>query len=159
MSNPKLAFSNFFKTMDSVRDLAFPEIKVKAKLTKFKHNPWMSSGLKVSKKRKDALFAKKVKCPSDNNVSIFKLYNKLYNKVRRSAKKMYYDNQIVKTPTTTSIQLNTTTIDVGFDTIMTVHTHHPPTRQELYPSYTNHAEQCKLTQSYIIILDYLRQLS
>ena len=55
----------------------------------------MSSGLKVSKKRKDALFAKKVKCPSDNNVSIFKLYNKLYNKVRRSAKKMYYDKQFI----------------------------------------------------------------
>ena len=32
---------------------------------------------------------------------------------------------IVKTPTTTSIQLNTTTIDVGFDTIMTVLTHPP----------------------------------
>ena len=31
----------------------------------------------------------------------------------------------VKTPTTSSIQLNTTTIDVGFDTIMTVHTTHP----------------------------------
>ena len=42
----------------------------------------------------------------------------------------------VKTPTTTSIQLNTTTIDVGFDTIMTVH-HHPtppPPTQELYVS-------------------------
>ena len=38
--------------------------------------------------------------------------------------------QIVKAPTTTSIQLNTTTIEVGFDTIMTVHTppHHPPPR-------------------------------
>ena len=32
------------------------------------------------------------------------------------------NSSIVKTPTTTSIQLITTTIDVGFDTIMTVHT-------------------------------------
>ena len=47
---------------------------------------------------------------------------------------------IVKTPTTTSIQLNTTTIDVGFDTIMTVHTTY-------------------LRQLSLIILDYLRQLS
>ena len=40
---------------------------------------------------------------------------------------------IVKTPTTTSIQLNTTTIDVGFDTIMTVHTHPPTTHTGTLP--------------------------
>ena len=91
--DPQIAFSNFFKTMDSIHDLAFPEIKMKSRPIKFKHNPWMSSGLKVSKKRKDALFAKKVKCPSDNNIDIFKVYNKLYNKVRRAAKRMYYDKQ------------------------------------------------------------------
>ena len=51
-------------------------------------------------------------------------------------------NNIVKTPTTTSIQLKTTSTAVGFDTIMTVHTHptHPGTL--LYS-----AGQCKLTQS------------
>ena len=32
---------------------------------------------------------------------------------------------IVKTPTTTSIQLKATSTAVGFDTIMTLH-HHPP---------------------------------
>ena len=90
-SDPKIAFFNFFQTMDSVRDLAFPKVKVKSRLVKFKHNPWMSGGLKISKKRKDALFAKKVRCPSDNNKNIFKVYNKLYNKVRRCAKKMYYE--------------------------------------------------------------------
>ena len=66
---------------------------------------------------------------------------------------------IVKTPTTTSIQHNTTTIDVGFDTIMTVHTthpppHHPGTLPQLYTAQG----QCKLTQSLTAILDYLRQL-
>ena len=65
---------------------------------------------------------------------------------------------IVKTPTTTSIQLNTTTIDVGFDMIMTVHHPTHPT-QELYLSYIQQTMQCKLTQSLTILLDYLRQLS
>ena len=50
--DPKIAFSNFFQTIDSVRDLAFPEIRVKSKPIKFKHNPWMSQGLKISKKKK-----------------------------------------------------------------------------------------------------------
>ena len=37
--DPKIAFSNFFQKIDSARDLAFPEIKVKSKPIKFKHNP------------------------------------------------------------------------------------------------------------------------
>ena len=74
--DPKTAFSNYFQTMDSVRDLAFPEINVKTKAIKFRHNPWMSKGLMISKKRKEILFSKKVKCPSDINVRQFKLYNK-----------------------------------------------------------------------------------
>ena len=61
----------------------------------------------------------------------------------------HYFHHFVKTPTTTSIQLNTTTIDVGFDMIMTVHTTHPttPPHQELYISTTGAPGQCKLTQS------------
>ena len=39
---------------------------------------------------------------------------------------------IVKTPTTTSIQLKATSTAVGFDTIMTLHHHHhPPTYPKL----------------------------
>ena len=56
----------------------------------------MSGGLKISQKRKEILFAKKIKCSSDINTNQFKLYNKIYNKLRRSAKKMYYDKQFLK---------------------------------------------------------------
>ena len=94
--DPKNAFSNFFQKIDSARDLAFPEIRVKQKSIKFKHNPWMSKGMKISKKRKDALFARKVKNSCDKNINEYRDYNKLYNKVRRSAKKLYYDKQFTK---------------------------------------------------------------
>ena len=67
--------------------------------------------------------------------------------------------KIVKTPTTTSIQLNTTTIDVGFDTIMTVHHHPTPPHPGTLPQQTQQTVQCKLTQSLTILFDYLRQLS
>ena len=93
---PKSAFGNFFQIIDSARDLAFPEIRVKQKPIKFKHNPWMSKGLKISKKRKDVLFARKVKHSCDKTINEYKDYNKLYNKVRRSAKKLYYDKQFVQ---------------------------------------------------------------
>ena len=41
---------------------------------------------------------------------------------------------VVKTPTTTSIQLNTTSTAVGFDTIMTVHTHPTQTQETVQGS-------------------------
>ena len=53
----------------------------------------MTQGLKISQTNKEKLFAKKVKCPSESNVEKFKQYNKLYNKLRRCAKKIYYDQQ------------------------------------------------------------------
>ena len=46
--------------------------------------------------------------------------------------KSYNNFVIVETPTTTSIQLKTTSTAVGFDTIMTVHT--PPTHHRNSPS-------------------------
>ena len=49
--------------------------------------------LEIYTKRKEKLFAKKIKRPSNTNIENFKLYNKTYNKVRRAAKKLYYKNQ------------------------------------------------------------------
>ena len=94
--NPKIAFENFFEIFYSARDLSFPEVKIKQKPKKFKNNPWMSQGLIKSQKRKEKLFAKKVKCPTIDNTETFKLYNSVYNKVRRAAKKMFYDKQFKK---------------------------------------------------------------
>ena len=94
--SPKLAFDNFFELINSARDVAFPEIKVKQKVQNFTHCPWMSKGLIVSQKRKEKLFAKKVKNPTNSNKQTFKTYNTMYNKLRRAAKKMYYNKQFDK---------------------------------------------------------------
>ena len=92
-NNPDKAFKNFFETFYSARDISFPEVKVKKKSVKFVHSPWMSSGLKISQKRKEKLFSRKVKSPSSQNINNFKAYNKLYNKLRRAAKIQYFDKQ------------------------------------------------------------------
>ena len=86
----------FFEILNSARDLSFPEVKVKQKPTRFKHSPWMSQGLKISQKRKEKLFARKLKCPNKENIDKFQIYNKIYNKLRRTAKKLYYDKQFKK---------------------------------------------------------------
>ena len=94
--SPKLAFDNFVELINSARDVAFPEIKVKQKVQNFTHCPWMSKGLIVSQKRKEKLFTKKVKNPTNSYKQTFKTYNTMYNKLRRAAKKMYYNKQFDK---------------------------------------------------------------
>ena len=69
---PKLAFDSFFETFNSARDMAFPEIVAKPKSNKFSYSPWMTPGLRVSQKRKEKLFAKKIKNPSEVNKDIFR---------------------------------------------------------------------------------------
>ena len=39
------------------------------------------------------MFSKKIKCLSNLHIQKFKDYNKIYNKLRRAAKKQYYDQQ------------------------------------------------------------------
>ena len=91
-----MAFENFYEKFNLARDIAFPEVKVKQKSIRFIHSPWMSRGLLVSQKRKEKLFAKKLKFPNAENIEKFKIYNKMYCKIRRAAKKLYYDNQFTK---------------------------------------------------------------
>ena len=92
-TNPKLAFENFFEIINSSRDIAFPVITVKPKPLKFRHSPWMTVGLKTSQKTKEKLFARKIKCPNIINIEKFKTFNTIYNKLRRAAKKLFYDKQ------------------------------------------------------------------
>ena len=61
------------------------------------------------------------------------------DKVESLEEKQKEMSDIVKIPTTTSIQLNTTTIDVGFDMIMTVHTHPPPPRNSTSAAHSRQA--------------------
>ena len=94
--SPDLAFKNFFEKINFAVDLHFPMTRIKMTSKKFKHSPWMTSGLFISHKRKEKLFAKRKKCPSAENISTFKTYNNLYNKTRRAAKKYHYENQFSK---------------------------------------------------------------
>ena len=45
---------------------------------------------------KERLFSRKLRCPNKENVDKFQIYNKIYNKIRRAAKKLYYDKQFKK---------------------------------------------------------------
>ena len=80
--NPKDSFSNFVEKINAAVDLSFPEINIKPGPRKFKHSPWMTSGLIISHKQNENLFAKKLKNPSKSNIESFQSYNNIYSKLR-----------------------------------------------------------------------------
>ena len=94
--NPKNAFNNFFEVIDESVNIAFPEISVKVSQKNAPINPWMTQGLLISRKHKEKLFTKKLNNPSPNNVTNFKKFNVLYNKLLRLAKKVHYDNKFTE---------------------------------------------------------------
>ena len=53
----------------------------------------MTSGLLISSKTKNKLFSKKMKSPSPLNTLKFQVFNTIFNKCKRAAKKLFYFTQ------------------------------------------------------------------
>ena len=92
-NRPLNAYSLFFEHIDSSFDLAFPLIQIRNNISKIPLNPWMTRGLLLSRKHKDKLGVKKLRNPTDYNIKNFKIFNSIYNKVIRIARKKYYENK------------------------------------------------------------------
>jgi len=77
-------------------NLHFPTVKLK--FNKKHHNlePWMSSGLLVSRLQKFALSSIYSKDPTNHNKSVYTTYRNLYNSLVRAAKKLYFDREFEK---------------------------------------------------------------
>jgi hypothetical protein len=60
----------------------------------------MTAGLLVSRCRKLKLQKTAISVPSLENISAFKVYRNLYNKVMRASKKLYYSNNLAKAKNT-----------------------------------------------------------
>ena len=52
--------------------------------------------IKKFSKRKEKLFAKKIRCPNSQNIEKFKVFKRMYCKIRRAAKKLHYNKQFTK---------------------------------------------------------------
>ena len=58
--------------------------------------PLMNPGLLISHSKKEKLFLKKLKNPTPQNINAFKVYNKTYNKICWTAKKLFYDSKFTE---------------------------------------------------------------
>ena len=87
---PKIAFKMFEDNINSCFEKAFPlENKIITKRNT-PREPWMTAGILTSRKTKNKLAAKKSINPSEDNINLFKTYNKAYRSTIRYAKSKHY---------------------------------------------------------------------
>ena len=84
------AYNKFLNIYHKSYEQAFPLKTIKQKSKYTKQQPWMTEGLLASSIKKNKLFKLKLKTPTDANISKYKDYCTIYNKLRRQAKRNHY---------------------------------------------------------------------
>ena len=92
-NRPKQAFEKFFERLDVCGDMAFPIVEQKISKRVCPLKPWMTSGLLKSRRQKEKLAAKKMRCPTLINIENYRVFNSIYNKIKRAAIKLYYEGK------------------------------------------------------------------
>ena len=90
--SPDEAYNCFMKIYSNAFDTSFPIKTITPKQTLIKREPWFTPGLLTSSLNKNKLYHKKLKYPSENNINTYKNYCRIFNKTRRIAKRIYYEN-------------------------------------------------------------------
>ena len=94
--DPQLAFNNFSDTFSTFYNLHMPLKTKKFNRNFSKIEPWMTTGLLISRRKKIVLTKDHYCSPSPNSISTLKLFRNLYNKTIRAAKKMYFESELKK---------------------------------------------------------------
>ena len=90
------AYDRFMTLYNEAFNTAFP-LHIPTHNKKFnKREPWVTNGFLISSIHKQKLYVKKLNNPTNDNILRYKTYLRIYNKVRRQLKRVYYDNLITK---------------------------------------------------------------
>jgi hypothetical protein len=91
---PDMAYNAFMDHYMKAYDTAFPLKHVKIPKRYVKRLPWMTKGLIKSSTSKAKLLKKKLRKPTDHNINKYKTFCSIYNKLSRSSKATYFQEQI-----------------------------------------------------------------
>ncbi|XP_065679652.1 uncharacterized protein LOC136094047 [Hydra vulgaris] len=90
------AYNTFIDIFFNHYNSYFP-IEEKIVKEKYLNCPWITSGIKKSSKTKQKLYIKYLKNRNEVNLSIYKQYKNLFEKIRKNSKKIYYSKLLQNT--------------------------------------------------------------
>ena len=92
---PNEAYNVFIDKFNTSFEEAFPATKCNHSTRRRKiHQPWITTGFKVSVNTKSTLYRKYKQNPTDRNTQKYKTYNCIFNRVKRKLKCDYYAHKI-----------------------------------------------------------------
>ena len=80
------------KTITECKDVCCEWKTIKQSINNTKLNPWMTKGLLVSRFKKNELHSKAIRIKTKDTFFTYKSYNKLFVKLCRKARSLYYEN-------------------------------------------------------------------
>ena len=93
-TNPKETYNYYYSKSFKLYEKNIPLIKTKNKRNIDNQKiPWVTKGILKSRKTKNKLYKKSLKTPNERNESIYKTYRNKFNKIKRAAKKYYYNKE------------------------------------------------------------------
>ena len=93
--NPNEAYKMFLQKVKVLYDQYFPKQSIKMK-EKDLRSPWITRGIKKSSKRKQKLLNKFLKNRNNQNEYEYKNYKKLFESIKKGAKRNYFSSLIIK---------------------------------------------------------------
>ena len=93
--NPNDSYCIFIEKFTKIYDQAFPLQKIKIK-GKSLVSPWITKGIRKSSRKKQRLFEKFLKHKTTKTLETYKNYKNLFEKIKKSSKKHYYQNKLEK---------------------------------------------------------------
>ena len=88
------AYNKFTSVFQSIYDECFALIYISNSKRRKKRHPWITNGILQSIKRKNKLYQKSLKSPTNNNSVQFRVYRNKLNHVIRISKKRYFSDKL-----------------------------------------------------------------
>jgi len=90
------SYENFWDTLSPLLDLYFPYKTPKFNKNFHKIHSYMTSGLLTSRRNKAVLHKQSILQPTPENISYYKTFRNIYNKLIRASKKLYFENELYR---------------------------------------------------------------
>ena len=96
IDNAQEAYNEFSNIFFNFYDLYFPVQTKKINKNTYAHEPWMTKGILISRMRKNFLCKMYFQNPIRPHLHTYKNYRNLYNKVIKTSKKLYFQNELIR---------------------------------------------------------------
>ena len=88
--------NEFYQIIDDKFEENFPEVPCRVRKDLNPQNPFMTSALFDSRKNKNKLAAKKIKSPTEENISKYKDFNRVYRSLMRKSKDDFFKEKFTE---------------------------------------------------------------